>query len=268
MIDLASSDVSGILPFAKLDTTMLTTSSYLYVKGHSSPFTTSITTPGLFMVYDTSQGFGVIQSTIKSNGTFLPLRIEASIVNIPTTTDATAINTGAFQIAGGASIAKKLYVGTELTVGTNINLSSSASSSLYWGASTALIGRAATNTHFCSNSLAGDIVLRSNGSGTSTGNIRFATGGLASSLDILQNGNVNVANSLTVGNSLTVNGVNLKLPVATTVFSDSSYSSDLVNFTTTRGTQVWTGCISPFATTTQQNITFAIKIDNILVKSF
>ncbi|KAI9095760.1 hypothetical protein DFS34DRAFT_650996 [Phlyctochytrium arcticum] len=176
--------------------TNITTNSYLYVKGNSNPWTTTLSTPGLFMVYDTSQNFGVIQSIVKSTNISYPLRLEASYVHIPGTNDSTGVDSGAFLVSGGASVAKKLVIGTILDTGVS-----------------------ATSQHTIQTSSASDVLKIKNRANNGYASILFESGS-------------NVQASIGVGGSTvsnpTTNRLYLKSPSIYLDAQDISYPGVLV----------------------------------------
>ena len=183
----------------------------------TASFHAGITTPyeaGTYISYNQTAGTGTTsflnQIGVGSTGGFkwqnydntnmlvnTPMSLSSSgVLSISTTTDASSTSTGSLVVSGGAGIGGTIYVGSNIIIPTTLV------SALYWGTITGpALGRAFTTSQFCTNSVAGDVVLRTSG-GASSGNLRFSTTNQQSTMDILSSGSV-VINTATDSSSTT-----------------------------------------------------------------
>ncbi|CAM6053931.1 unnamed protein product [Sphagnum tenellum] len=150
------------------------------------------------------------------------------IVSVPSTTDSTSSTSGAFQVAGGVGVAKSLYAGGSINLGTNTY------TALLWSNGAAL-GYAFLGGQYVSNAAAGDIVLRTTNVTTGTNNIRIATNSTASSLDVLSSGIIAVntttdSSSTTTGALQVAGGVGI---AKTLIVGSSSTGQHLIQTTST-----------------------------------
>ncbi|KAI9103418.1 hypothetical protein DFS34DRAFT_671926 [Phlyctochytrium arcticum] len=237
-----------------------------------------------------------------SNGSSAPTigNINAFTIDSTTTfclqtTDAAGVDSGALRVSGGASIAKKLYVGTEIYFSGNSITTSLAGKQPIHANLTNLstttptlpklvvnesidVGSTSTSQHMIQNSSTSDVLKIKNRANNGYASIMFESGTNVQASTGVRGSTVPNATTDRLylkspsiyldAQDISYPGGFLTTTLGKTVFDNLTVSaSNSVTFTTQISFEMFTGCVSAFATTTQQGKTFLCKIDGVTVKS-
>ncbi|KAI9104938.1 hypothetical protein DFS34DRAFT_664132 [Phlyctochytrium arcticum] len=235
-------------------------------------------------------------SSAPAVGNINAFTIDATTVFVLPTTEATGLDSGALRVSGGASVSKKLYVGTDVFIaGNSVTTSLTGKQSLYSNLTSLSstipmlpkltvnenidVGSTSTAQHTIQTSSASDVLKIKNCANNGYASIVFESNtNVQASIGV---GGSSVGNSTTdrlylKSSSIYLDAQDISYPggfltrtLGKTVFDNLTLTAaNSVTFTTERSFPMFTGSVSAYATTTQQGITFQYKIDNVTVKSF